>query len=704
AGFHRCVGPYRRDPSIGRPIANLRMMVLDPRGNPVPVGVPGELWVGGTQTARGYWNRPALTAQRLVPDPTSEEPGARAYRSGDLVRLLPDGEIEFLGRIDRQVKLRGLRIELGEIEATLAEHPGVRECTVMVREDNPGESLLAAYLVPVGEAAPEARELRDFLASKLPSYMIPGVFVMLDAMPLSPTGKVDRKALPVPAETRAARESVAPRNPAEQTLVDIWRQVLNRETVGVHDNFFELGGDSILGIQVVSRAQQAGFGLTARDLFQHQTVAELAELAAAAGPGESAEIPLTAGQRALLERTAEADLGGLFELRRFAPREDVDPARLEQALRRVVERHDALRVRFVREEGGWRQLPAEATVTLETSEGPLRAGFDLGSDGLGGPLVRAALVEAADWTQRLVLAIHRLAADRASWRLLLHDLEAAYRGNEMPPVPVSFQQWATRPATSPPVPGPVSRTAAWIGAPYSLAVELGADETRSLLEEVGPAFRTRVEDAVLTAMVEAFANGSGERRLRIDVESDGRRELPDGLDASRTVGRLATAAPVLLELNSAAQSPGERLKAVKEQLRATGPSDRTPAEPAEALFRALEPGAAPAPEPALFAPLLNEPAESETGHPLEITAEVVDGQLRLAWSFDEGRYDESTIQRLADGTVASLRSLIEHCRTGEGGGFTASDFPEARFSQKDLDSLMSQLGKRKLKAGPAGSK
>jgi len=284
AGFHRCAGTYRRDPSIGRPIGNLRMMVVDSYGQPAPIGVPGELRVSGAGTARGYRNRPDLTAERLVPDPFSETPGERAYSSGDLVRVMPDGEIEFLGRIDRQVKLRGLRIELGEIEATLAEHPAVLGCTVLVREDVPGEKLLVAYVVPREEQEPEIRELRQFLASKLPSYMVPATFLTIPALPLSPTGKIDHAALPAPP--REERVVVAPRTADEATLCGIWSQVLGRDEVGVHDNFFDLGGDSILGIQVVSRSHQAGLSFTAQDLFQHQTVAELALIAVPVAPPE----------------------------------------------------------------------------------------------------------------------------------------------------------------------------------------------------------------------------------------------------------------------------------------------------------------------------------------------------------------------------------------------------------------------------------
>ncbi|HKH43205.1 MAG TPA: amino acid adenylation domain-containing protein [Thermoanaerobaculia bacterium] len=279
-------------PPIGRPISNARIHLLDQQLQPVPLGVAGEVAIAGAGLARGYLGRPGLTAERFVPDPFSalfgDNPGARLYFTGDLARWLPDGKIDFVGRADHQVKIRGFRIELGEIEAELREHPSVQVCVVLAREDAPGEKALVAYLVPRAGQEPEARELRQFLGTKLPSYMMPSAYITLPALPLSPNGKVDRKALPAPP--REIREVVAPRTPEEATLCQIWAQVLGRDEVGVHDNFFDLGGDSILGIQVVSRAQQAGLSLTAQDLFQHQTVAELALVAVPVAPPEEPEV------------------------------------------------------------------------------------------------------------------------------------------------------------------------------------------------------------------------------------------------------------------------------------------------------------------------------------------------------------------------------------------------------------------------------
>ncbi|HEY0604396.1 MAG TPA: amino acid adenylation domain-containing protein, partial [Herpetosiphonaceae bacterium] len=279
---------------IGYPIANTQLYVLDAQLQPVPVGVPGELHIGGVQLARGYHNRPALTAEKFIPDPFSAKPNARLYKTGDLARYLPDGAIDYLGRIDYQVKLRGFRIELGEIEAVVSQHPGVREVVVVVREQR-----LVAYVVPsVDRSAPTdttdtdhdpspglteafVADLQAFVKQHLPDYMVPGVVVPLPALPLSPNGKVDRRALPAPTHLRPELEAgfAAPETPVETRLAQIWAEVLRLPQVGIHNNFFALGGDSILSIQIVARARQVGVQLTPRQIFQYQTIAELATVA-----------------------------------------------------------------------------------------------------------------------------------------------------------------------------------------------------------------------------------------------------------------------------------------------------------------------------------------------------------------------------------------------------------------------------------------
>jgi amino acid adenylation domain-containing protein len=289
---------------IGRPTANSRVYLLDAAGGPVPVGVTGELFIGGDSVCRGYLERPALTAERFVPDPFGTEPGARLYRTGDLGRWLPDGMMEFLGRNDFQVKVRGFRVEPGEIEARLREHPGVRETVVIVREDVPGDRRLVAYCVAAADVDAEA--LRAHLAGRLPDYMIPAAFVRLDALPMTPSVKLDRGALPSPeGGAYASREYEPPVNETEEALAEIWAEVLRIERVGRRDNFFDLGGHSLLAVQVVSRVRQAlGVNLPLGELFTRPVLQDLAQEVVDAqlaqfDPDELAELASLLGESAL---------------------------------------------------------------------------------------------------------------------------------------------------------------------------------------------------------------------------------------------------------------------------------------------------------------------------------------------------------------------------------------------------------------------
>ncbi len=265
---------------LGRPLSNVQIYILDEDLQPVPIGVAGELYIGGDNLARGYLNQPELTKQKFIAHPFSQKLGAKLYKTGDLGRYLPDGNIEFLGRIDQQVKIRGFRIELGEIESVVQQHPGVRETVVLAREDRWGNKRLIAYFVP-HQRTFAVSELRNFLKQKLPEYMIPSAFVPLKKLPLTANGKVDRQALPDLEQTRPelAETFAPPRNFVEETIAKIWSQVLQIDQVGIHDNFFELGGDSIMTIQIAARANQAGIQITPKQLFENPTVAGLAAVA-----------------------------------------------------------------------------------------------------------------------------------------------------------------------------------------------------------------------------------------------------------------------------------------------------------------------------------------------------------------------------------------------------------------------------------------
>jgi len=286
---------------IGRPIANTRIYLLDAQGQLVPLGSTGEIYVGGDGVALGYLNRPELTTERFLPDPFHDVPGARMYRTGDLARYLPDGRLIFLGRNDQQVKIRGYRIEPGEIEARLAEHPAVREAVVMTQPDAAGEKRLVAYVTAHNRTPELVSALRAHLSARLPDYMLPSAFVLMEKLPLTANGKVDRRILPLPDDQSFAhRDFVAPCTSTEKALAAIWAELLGLDRVGSHDDFFELGGHSLLAVKMISRAADFGLALNVNDLFQHPTLLNLAQAIKAAPVGQ-------AGDRAMLFRKGNAE-------------------------------------------------------------------------------------------------------------------------------------------------------------------------------------------------------------------------------------------------------------------------------------------------------------------------------------------------------------------------------------------------------------
>ena len=460
-------------------MANVRVYVLDRNLEPAPAGVPGELFIAGAGVSRGYLGRPDLTAERFLPDPFSGggSGGTRMYRTGDRVRWLPDGTLEFLGRVDFQVKVRGFRIELGEIEETLRKHEALREAVVLAPEGPDGVRRLLAYVTPAEPSRPlTTAALRKHLSATLPEYMTPSAFRVLDAMPLTPNGKIDRKALlRLAPEDAALTESgtayAEPCGPVETALAEIYARVLGIEKVGADDNFFELGGDSILTIQVVARAGQAGIRITPKQLFQAPTVAGLALLAEFAPQPDAAaeqgvvegEVPLTPIQHAFFESGLTAPDHWNQSLL-LSVRGRLNPDALAAATRAVVRHHDALRLRFHRVDGQWRQTNAglsdETTfefvdlVALPPSgrSEALREKTLAAQQSLNirrGPLPRVVYFDyGPSEAGRLLVIAHHLAVDRVSWRILLEDLGTAYeqsaRGDEprLPRKTTAFRDWS----------------------------------------------------------------------------------------------------------------------------------------------------------------------------------------------------------------------------------------------------------------------
>ncbi|HEX8694997.1 MAG TPA: amino acid adenylation domain-containing protein, partial [Longimicrobium sp.] len=458
--------------TIGRPISNTRAYVLGAALLPLPAGVPGELYLGGRGLARGYLGRPGLTAERFVPDPFGE-PGARLYRTGDRARWRTDGTLEYLGRLDAQVKVRGFRIELGEVEAALRRNPGVTDCVVLAREYAPGDRRLVAYVV----GGVETDALRAHLRQSLPEYMVPSAFVPLEALPLTPNGKLDRKALPAPELAPAEETYVAPRTPAEEVLAGIWAEVLRLERVGVRDNFFELGGHSLLATRVVSRIRAVfAVELPLRALFEGPTIAEMAgrveEMRRAELPALPAVVPV--------ERTGALPLSfaqeRLWFLDRLEPGSStynipvawrlggaLDEAALERALGEIVRRHEALRTVFTEVDGspvqvvapfggfalpvedlsGLSEADREAAVEHRAAEEAGRP-FDLSE----GPLFRATLLRLGGEDHVLLLSMHHVVSDGWSMGVLFRELSALYgayregRESPLPELPVQYADYA----------------------------------------------------------------------------------------------------------------------------------------------------------------------------------------------------------------------------------------------------------------------
>ncbi|MCY8000671.1 lichenysin non-ribosomal peptide synthetase LicA [Bacillus haynesii] len=733
--------------SIGKPIANTRAYVLGQNNEVQPVGVAGELCIAGRGLARGYLNKPEETAKRFTEDPFV--PGERMYRTGDAVKWLEDGRLEYIGRIDQQVKIRGFRIELSEIEVQLARLSEVQEAAVTDIEDAYGNKALCGYVV--ADEQLDTESLARKLAQTLPDYMVPAFWVQLDELPVTANGKVDRRALPQPDVEAQTAEYKAPRTETEQLLADIWQEVLGLDRIGITDNFFALGGDSIKGIQMASRLQQYGWKLEMKDLFQHPTIGELCVYVQTADdqtidqdPVEG-EVTLTPIQRWFFERkfTNEHHWNQSVMLHALT---GFDPETAGQALSKLIEHHDALRMVYQRNGDGivqynrgleetavspevirFNESGAELEAAVLKASNRIQSSIDLTE----GPLLKAAIFK-TDQGDHLLIVIHHLVVDGISWRILLEDFAAGYAQAEKgEPIILqekthSFAEYAARlkeyagskafakeigywqeieQAETAALPKDDEAEDKRMRHTKTAEFSLSKEETEQLMTKVHEAYSTEMNDILLTALGLALKEWTGQEDFIICLEGHGREDIIDGLNISRTVGWFTSQFPVLIQMGHS-EDIGYQIKQIKEELRHI-PNKGI----GYGIYRYLtEEGKEAQPikydisfnylgqftemtDSGLFTRSTlpsGDPLSPETEKPnaLDIVGYIENGILTMSIAYHSLEYKESTVAAVAASFKTYLLQLIGHCLERDGGELTPSDLGDDELTLEELDKLM----------------
>ncbi|MEU5223407.1 non-ribosomal peptide synthetase [Streptomyces toyocaensis] len=721
---------------IGRPLPGRRLYVLDVFLRPLPPGVEGDLYIAGAGVAHGYLDRPGLTAERFVADPFAS--GERMYRTGDVAYWTDEGELVYAGRADNQVKIRGYRVEPGEIEAVLAERPGVDQAVVVAREGR-----LIGYVVSGGDVDPEG--LREDVARALPGYMVPAAVLVLDALPVTANGKVDRAALPDPdfGGRVTGREPVTD---AERALCALFAEVLDLDRVGADDSFFELGGDSITSMQLAARARRAGMVFGAREVFEHRTPAGIAGILDL--DGGSAEPPEDTGDVARTPMTKVWGPGAARWVTVGAPG-DLSVDTLAAGLSVVIDAHDMLRSRTVG--AGTPRMVVSGRGAVDAAHLIERVEADTGDlddvaercareaagrlDPAAGVMVRAVWVDAGPGrVGRLVLVAHPAVVDARSWEILLRDLRAACeavaagREPSVDPVDVSFRRWAAALAEQATSAERVAELTGWtalldgeeprLGEPGTgspagrRSWTLPKDRAGALAEQVTSAFHCGVHEVLLTGLAGAVARWRGGHVVLVDVEDHGRHPV-GGMDPSRTVGRFTSVHPVRLDVGGIDPASGSLLKAVKEQSRAV-PGDGL----GYGLLRHLNGETGPvleaSPSPRIGFVYLGRSATAEVrewqrsggighssdpdmrpSHALEAEAavrETPDGlELTLTVAWPAGLFPEAEVERFGRLWLDELSALARLVSDSSAGGHTASDFDLLDLNQDEIEELEAEF-------------
>ena len=732
-----------QSPNIGKPILNTRFYILDEAFNVCPIGVSGQIFISGKGVTRGYLNRPGLTAERFLPDPFLTK--SRMYATGDKGRYLSDGSIEFLGRLDTQVKLHGFRIELGEIEHNLKTHVKIKDAIVIVKDEK-----LVAYIIP-NQKELTVSELRTHLQKTLPDYMVPNIFMFMDSYPTLPNGKIDFKSLPEPTVDRAvlSHDLIEPRNEREKILQEIWCELLNIPDIGIKDNFFELGGDSILSIQVVARANQRGVKITPKQLFEYPTIEGLASVAQEgiaihAEQGlVTGDLPLTPIQQAFFDLNLPVP-GHWNQALALELKQPLDLVALKLALQKIIKQHDMLRASF---------SPQKATIHSECSlpffefdlspltgehldeelfkvAEQLQAPFELNAP----PLWRVGFIKMPEGKDDILqFVFHHLIIDGISWRILIEDILNVYQqitmGNtpKLPPKSTSFKYWANKlqvyakskildeellywqnilqnVSNQLPLDFPEGQNTE--ATAKSITLSLTESESNALLKEAPRAYQTQVNELMITALARALHRFTGHPQLSIDLEGHGREDLFEDVDISRTVGWFTSSYPFAFNFNSTL-SIDELIKLVKETYRniprngigfgilryLRGEKGLASSLPTIAFnylgqFDQNQDEILGTPVP----PLGMERAEKNPrSHTLEIGGSVNHGVLTMHFSYSENQFKEDTIRNFAEIYMEELRSVINHCLSPDAGGYTISDFKEAGLDEDELNELFDEL-------------
>lgn len=735
---------------IGRPIENTSMYILDDDLQPVPAGMEGEIFIGGVCCARGYLGRPALSSEKFVPDPYAAEPGARMYRTGDRATWDDQGNAVFLGRSDRQLKIRGYRVEPGEVESALRRHPDIRDAAVVGHTSEPDAPMvLKAYLV-VDQVAPDG--LVEWMADQVPDYAVPRHYATVDSIPLDANGKVDRSALARQETERNAEAASTAGDPAAETVEDVlreaWKSVLGVSTVGPDANFFELGGDSISSVRLASALRKQGYELSLTDVFRCPTLSAQTSLVvrsdvtAEITVDVSGPLPLTPVQQWFIDR-ALVDQDHNNQSIVLEWKDEPEVYALETALEALVSTHDALRLCFTRTENGWQQHVGEtppgfellSEVYLDQDADPdpefqeaatrLQSSLDIES----GRVIRAALISGADRPSLLVIAVHHLSVDTFSWPRIVRDLATAYSnlvaGREpgLPKDSFVFSQWAGALAAARPrraatsdgredaarepvsLPRDVLDGANTVADIECVEVRLAASATRTLLRETPSDYSSPVEVVLLTALAEALGSAHGLPSVVFDVERHGRDSRLPGPDRSDAVGWFAGIHRVALDSFALDVESDPSLRDAVHRVRmamAAGRPDRLECDieaattnPGTILFNysghLQTQFQAESFGVAMGAAGEERSARQERSHDIELEVDVADDQLTFRWLYASALHRRQTIESVAQRCVNTLELLVRRgpeVRVAR----VPSDFPLASLTQEQLDWVIEKAG------------